>query len=348
MKDYGVKQQIQVFKESDRLTIGSFTIDPVFVTHSVPDTYHFAITTPLGVIYHGSDYKFDLTPVDGRRPNFRKMVAVSQKGILCLLSDSLRSERSGFTPSESTLSAAIERELINCPGRLIFTTMSSQIHRIQQAIDVATQHGRLIAFVGRSMERNAATAQKLGFLKSSKKQVISSKSLQKYKDQELCLIVAGSQGQESSSLTRYAAGTHRLIKPKQNDKVIYSTDIIPGNEQAVYQVIDQMSKQGLEVVYGDLADDLHVSGHASAGEMQLLMELTDPQYVYPIGGTFRHLKRYQHLAVNQGFSREQVIIPRTSQVVEFIDGGHYRFGETLKLKQIRVTQDERKSSPRRR
>src|SRR3989344_1524609 len=229
LNNFDINQKIHVFKETDRLTLGPFTIDPVFVTHSVPDTYHLAIGTPLGLIYHGSDFKF------------------------------------GLTPSESTLTIAIDRELRNCPGRLIFTTMSSQIHRIQQAIDVAYAHGRQVMFIGRSMERNVATARRLGFLKMSQKQEANKKNFNKIPDHQICLIVAGSQGQESSSLTRYASGTHKMIKIRPNDKIIYSTDIIPGNEQLVYEVIDQLTKQNLIVVYGDLADDLHVSGHASAG-----------------------------------------------------------------------------------
>ena len=339
LNNFDINQKIHVFKETDRLTLGPFTIDPVFVTHSVPDTYHLAIGTPLGLIYHGSDFKFDLTPIDGRRPNFKKIVTVAKNGVLCLLSDSLRSERAGFTPSESTLTIAIDRELRNCPGRLIFTTMSSQIHRIQQAIDVAYAHGRQVMFIGRSMERNVATARRLGYLKMSQKQEANKKNFNKIPDHQICLIVAGSQGQESSSLTRYASGTHKMIKIRPNDKIIYSTDIIPGNEQLVYEVIDQLTKQNLIVVYGDLADDLHVSGHASAGEMQLLMELTDPQYLYPIGGSFRHLNRYRQLALGQGFRGDQVIIPKTAQVVEFDSSGHYRLGEVLALKPVRLNQN---------
>ncbi|MDZ7586692.1 MAG: ribonuclease J, partial [Patescibacteria group bacterium] len=236
LADFGFNQTINVIKENDQLRLGPFTVNPIHVTHSVPDTFHYVINTPLGAIYHGSDFKFDLTPLDNWPPNFKKMVNLSQNGILCLLSDCLRSERPGFTPSETTLSQALEREITHCPGRLIFTTMSSQIHRIQQAIDIAVSHGRQICFIGRSMERNTLTAQRLGFLIFSRKNVVNPKKLRNFPDQKLCLIVAGSQGQESSSLTRYASGYHKLLKIKPNDKVVYSTDIIPGNEQAVYRV----------------------------------------------------------------------------------------------------------------
>ena len=342
LADFDFNQTINVLSENDQLHLGPFTVDPIHVTHSVPDTFHYVIKTPLGAIYHGSDFKFDLTPLDNWPPNFKKMINLSKNGILCLLSDCLRSERPGFTPSETTLSHALEREITHCPGRLIFTTMSSQIHRIQQAIDIAISHGRQICFIGRSMERNTLTAQRLGFLKFSRKQVINQKRLKSFPDRKLCLIVAGSQGQESSSLTRYASGYHKLLKIKPNDKVVYSTDIIPGNEQAVYQVIDDLAKAGVQVAYQDTDDDLHVSGHASSGELQLLIHLVSPHYLYPIGGAFRHMRQYLKLAEELGYRQEQMIAPQTGQVVEFDSSGHFHLAETLKLETILINQNELK------
>jgi ribonuclease J len=340
LKDFGVKHKIQVFKETDQLKLGPFTINPIHVTHSVPDAYHFVINTPVGTIYHASDYKFDPMPLDNRPSNLTKIAQLSQKGVLCLLSDCLRSERPGFTPSETTLTQAIHREITYCPGRLIFTTMSSQIHRIQQAVDVGLAHGRKIAFIGRSMERNTQTAARLGFLKLPRKSILNKHQIKKTPDGKLCLIVAGSQGQETSSLTRYAYATNKIIKPKPTDKVIYSTDIIPGNEQAVYKVVDELNRLGVTVVYQETADDLHVSGHASAGEIQLLMQLVKPQYLYPIGGSFRHMRQYQHLAQQIGFRRHQLILPQSAQVVEFTSDGHSHLAEKLNLKEIRLDQNQ--------
>ncbi|KKS80064.1 MAG: Beta-lactamase domain protein [Candidatus Beckwithbacteria bacterium GW2011_GWA2_43_10] len=342
LADFDLNQTVKVLAENDQLRLGPFIIDPIHVTHSVPDTFHYVIKTPVGAIYHGSDFKFDLTPLDNWPPNFKKIVSLSQKGILCLLSDCLRSERPGFTPSEITLSQALEREIVHCPGRLIFTTMSSQIHRIQQAIDIAIAHNRQICFIGRSMEKNTLTAQRLGFLKFSRKQVINPKRLKAFPDRKLCLIVAGSQGQETSSLTRYASGYHKLLKLKPTDKVVYSTDIIPGNEQAVYQVIDDLAQAGVQVAYQDTDDDLHVSGHASAGELQLLLHLVSPRYLYPIGGAFRHMRQYFRLAEELGYRQEQIIAPQTGQVVEFAGSGHFRLAETLKLEPILINQNELK------
>lgn len=338
LQEFKLNSQIKIIQENLEAKLGPFTVSPIHVTHSVPDTLHFVINTPVGAIYHGSDFKFDLTPLDGRPPHFQKIVSLSKPGVKLLLSDCLRSERPGFSLSESALTGAIHREISHCPGRLIFTTMSSNIHRIQQAIDVASSHGRKVAFIGRSMERNVATAARLNLLKLLKSITVNKRVIKKIPDHRLCLIVAGSQGQETSSLTRYAEGSHRLIKARATDKVIFSSDIIPGNEQMVYQVIDQLSKKGVSVAYSDLSDDLHVSGHASAGEIQLLMELVKPNFLYPIGGSFRHMRQYQKLALNMGFRQNQVIIPDSGQIIELNSKGQVILGEVLKLDQIYIEQ----------
>ena len=338
LKEFKINHKIKVIKSSDRLNLGPFSITPIHVTHSIPNTFHFFIHTPIGNFYHGSDFKFDLTPFDHQPPDFQKIVKLAHSKILCLLSDCLRGERSGFTPSETSLMPSLERELTNYPGRLIFTTMSSQIHRIQQAVNVAITSGRKIAFIGRSMEKTTEVARHLGFLKYPQKVVLNKSQLNRISDNKLCLIVAGSQGQESSSLSRYANNTHRLIKVKPTDKVIYSVDIIPGNEQPVYDVIDQLSQAGASVVYQENVKDLHASGHASASELQLLMLLTKPQYLLPFGGSFRHMRQYQKLSIQLGFLKDQIILPHQSQIVEFTKDGNFRLAETLKLKQVRINQ----------
>lgn len=339
LEEFKLKPKVQVLKETDQIKLGPFTIDPIHITHSVPDAYHYLITTPVGRIYHGSDFKFDLTPLDHWPPNFSKIVALSRPGVLCLLADCLRSERSGMTPSETTLTPALKRELNHWGGRLIFTTMSSQIHRIQQAIDVALGFGRRICFIGRSMERTSQIARSLGILSYPQKALVKPREIKRFKDFQLCLIISGSQGQEASSLTRYAAQKHKIIKPKSTDKIIYSTDIIPGNEQAVFKVIDQLVRLGASVVYQETTDDLHVSGHASATEQQLLMELVNPQYLYPIGGSFRHMYRFKEISKQLGFKTQQCILPDFGQVVEFDDSGKSRLAEILPLKLPRINQN---------
>lgn len=339
LEEFSLKTKVQTVKENDQLRFGPFTIDPVHVTHSVPDCFHYLITTPVGKIYHGSDFKFDLTPLDHWPPNFSKIAALSRDGILCLLSDCLRSERPGMTPSEMTLTPALKRELNHWGGRLIFTTMSSQIHRIQQAVDVAMGYGRKICFIGRSMEKTSQIARALNYLHCPAKALIRPKELKRFKDYQLCLIISGSQGQETSSLTRYAAQTHRVLKPKPTDKIVYSTDIIPGNEQAVYKVVDKLARLGTNVVYQENIDDLHVSGHASAAEIQLLMELTNPNYLYPIGGSFRHMYRFRELARQLNFKTEQCLLPEFGQVVEFAEDGRASLTEVLPLQLPRINQN---------
>lgn len=245
-----------------------------------------------------------------------------------------------MTPSETTLTPALKRELNHWGGRLIFTTMSSQIHRIQQAIDVAIGFNRRLCFIGRSMERTSQIARSLGYLHYPQKAVVKPRELKRFKDFELCLIISGSQGQEASSLTRYAAQKHKILKPKTTDKVIYSTDIIPGNEQAVFKVIDKLARLGTSVVYQETTDDLHVSGHASAGEQQLLMELINPAYLYPIGGSFRHMYRFKELARQLDFKAEQCVLPDFGQVTEFDETGRMSLAEILPLNLPRINQNK--------
>lgn len=339
LEEFNLKAKVQEIKETDQVKLGPFTIDPVHVTHSVPDCFHYLITTPVGKIYHGSDFKFDLTPLDHWPPNFAKIVKLSEGGVLCALIDCLRSERSGMTPSETTLTPALKRELNHWGGRLIFTTMSSQIHRIQQAVDVARGFNRKICIIGRSMENTFQIARNLGYLSCPQKDIIKPREIKRFKDFQLCLIIAGSQGQETSSLTRYAAGHHKLLKARSTDKIIYSTDIIPGNEQLVFKVVDQLVRLGTSVVYQETTDDLHVSGHASAGEQQLLMELINPNYLYPTGGSFRHMYRFKELARQLDFKAEQCVLPDFGQVVEF-ESGRARLAEILPLNLPRINQNK--------
>lgn len=339
LEEFGIKTKIGVIKDTDRVRLGPLVIDPVHVTHSVPDAFHYMITTPLGRVYHGSDFKFDLTPLDRRPPDFTKMATLSREGVALALIDCLRSERGGVTPSETTLTPELKRELNHWGGRLIFTTMSSQIHRIQQAVDVAAGYKRKICFIGRSMERTSAIARSLGFLHCPPQAIVKTKEIKRLKDFQLCLIISGSQGQETSSLTRFAAGRHKLLQPKPNDKVVFSTDIIPGNEQAVFGVVDKLVRLGISVAYQDNTDDLHVSGHASATELQLLMELVRPGYLYPIGGSFRHMYRFAELAGQLGYRREQCLLPGFGQVVELDSAGRAGLAEVLPLKLTRINQN---------
>ena len=335
LADFSVSANMQLLPDDQPVRLGVFSIEAVRVTHSVPDARHLAITTPEGVMYHGSDFKFDLAPVDGILPEFQKMAVMGKHGVLCLLSDCLRSEKQGWSLSESILEQTFEREIRDARGKFIVTAMSSNVHRIQQAIDVAARHGRKIALVGRSIESNVMTAVRLGLMRLPEKMMIKKQRIKHLRPAEVCVIIAGSQGQPGSSLVRAVEEEHDFVTINPEDKVVFSTEPIPGSENAVYATIDSLSKQGVDVAYSDVDDALHVSGHGYSGEQKLLMALLKPKYLIPIGGTFRHMVQYRKLAAEMGYSQDQVMLLCDGQVVEF-DQGRVRKAEVVPLRNVMV------------
>ena len=289
LKEYGIIANLHTITFADQINLGRFHLTPVHVTHSIPDAANYVITTPIGIFYHGSDFKFDLTPLDNQPSELGKIAAAGDKGILCLLSDCLGSEKSGFTLSERAIEDTLEKEIRNCPGKFIFTTQSSNISRIQQAIDVGLRRGRKIAFIGRSVEKNTETARKLGYIKYPQDAVVRDKQLLRHPDSQLFLIVAGSQGQAESGLFRIARGEHKYVHTKEGDVVVFSADPIPGNENSVHSLVDALTKLGVRVVYSEIMEDLHRSGHGTQQDLQLMLSLTKPKYILPIGGTYRQM-----------------------------------------------------------
>src|SRR3989344_359021 len=335
LADFSVSANMQLLPDDQPVRLGPFSIETVKVTHSVPDARHLAITTPEGVMYHGPDFKFDLSPVDGVLPEFQKMATIGRQGVLCLLSDCLRSEKTGWSLSESILEETFEREIRDARGKFIVTAMSSNVHRIQQAIDVAARHGRKIALVGRSIESNVMTAVRLGLMRLPEKMMIKKQRIKHLRPAEVCVIIAGSQGQAGSSLVRAVEEDHDFVTINPEDKVVFSTEPIPGSENAVYATIDSLSKQGVDVAYSDVDDALHVSGHGHSGEQKSLMALLKPKYLIPIGGTFRHMVQYRKLAAEMGYSQDQVMLLCDGQVVEF-DQGRVRKAEVVPLRNVMV------------
>lgn len=335
LREHEVKANFIEFPDSQGLVIGDFDIEAIKVTHSVPDSRHYAIHTPEGTIYHGSDFKFDLTPVDGVVSDYNKISAIGEEGVLCLLSDCLRSEKEIHSLSESILKETFEREIRGVKGKFIVTAMSSNVHRIQQAVDVAVASGRQVAFLGRSVEQNIKTATKLGFFTIAEESIVHKKKIEKLPPEKICVIIAGSQGQPESSLSRAAKGDHSLITISPEDKVVFSSEPIPGNEDNVYTAIDSISRIGADIAYSDMHDNLHVSGHASAIEQKLLMQLVKPQFLVPIGGTYRHMVQYRQLAKQMKFDERQVYLLEDGQTLEFKDGKCLP-GPTIKLRHIMV------------
>jgi ribonuclease J len=313
-------QKINVLVPGQPLRLGQFLVESVRVTHSIPDTTHLIINTPAGTIYHGSDFKFDFTPLDGVLPDVRRIGQAGSSGVMLLLSDSLGSERQGYTPSERTLADTFEREISDCKGKFIVTSMSSNISRWYQAATTAIRHGRKIAISGRSIDRNLQIAGRLGYFNLPRSAFVDIRNVKKLPPKNVCILVAGSQGQTGSAMERLATGEHRDLLIKPGDKVIFSSDYIPGNESAVHNLIDALSKMGATVIYSEITDHLHVSGHGSQQDLLLLMALTKPQYLVPIGGTYRHMVQYSRLAQSMGYPEQKILLPEFNQSLVVTDG----------------------------
>ncbi len=338
LKEYGITPRVQkVNFDGGDLRLGNFILNFIRVTHSVPDSSNIFIKTPVGNFYHGSDFKLDLSPFDKKKTDYKKISQLSKEGVLCLLSDCLGSERKGHTPSESTVTAAFEEEIENCKGKFIVTTYSSNISRVNQILQVARKTGRKVCFIGRSVIKAKDITQRLGYMKIDKGMEISTKQLRHYKDSQVVLIVAGSQGQENSALARIVDGEFKEVKITPNDVVIFSADPIPGNEISVYALVDDIARAGARVIYSELSDDFHVSGHGSSEELMLMMNLINPKMVLPIGGTFRQMVAYRGLAEKQGFERKNVLLLEDGQEILF-SRENARLGKKLELETVYVDQ----------
>ncbi len=335
-KEFRIDPRIlNVVKDRQPISLGDFEIKMIPVTHSVPDTKHLIIKTPLGNIYHGSDFKFDWTPVGQELPDIQSMTRAGAEGVVLMLSDCLRSEKGGYSLSEAIVEDSFEREFRGEPNRVVVTTMSSNISRIQQALWVAKRNNRKVAFVGYSVERNVKVATELGFLTIPPRVVVDKRKISTLPKDEQCLIIAGSQGQMGSSLERIATGDHQTVNLDQGDKVIFSADPIPGNESNVYRLIDLLSRHGINVSYSDISSDLHVSGHASSMELMMLMAMVKPKFVMPTGGTHRHTIQYRKLAGEMGIPADHVLMPE-NQAIVIEAGGNVHFGDSIDLKNVYV------------
>lgn len=332
--DAGVKANFQEVNYQQSIRAGDFTIDFVHVTHSIPDASNLIIRTPAGIVYHGSDFKFDWTPVDGFPTEVQKIAKVGSEGVLLLLSDCVRVEKHGYTLSEQKIEETFEQQIQKCVGKFIITTTSSNISRIQQAINVAQRHGRKIVFAGRSIEQNAEVAVKLGYLTLPKTLMITTEEVAKYPGAEVMVLATGSQGQDNSALSRMANGEHK-IKIVNGDFVIFSQDPIPGSEGAIDALINTLIKAGADVYYSAILDDIHVSGHEAADGLKLMLNLVKPKFVWPIGGTLRQIKLYEKLAKSMGYQQNQIVIPQEGQVFEF-DNDRVQVVEKVEVKNILI------------
>jgi len=304
--------------------IGPFEIEFISVTHSTLDCVALAIRTPVGVIIHTGDFKIDQTPVDGAAFDLHALAKYGLEGVLALFSDSTNVERPGFTPSERAVVPRIEELCRSAPRRVILSCFASSIHRIQQVIDIAVRVNRKVAFVGRSMIDNVEIAHSLDLLRIPDGMVVRPQDIRGFDPKRLVILASGSQAEPMSSLSRIAVDNHRHVSVDENDTVILSARIIPGNERSIFRMLDHMFRRRALVYYDNSGGVIHVSGHASQEEQKLILQLVKPKYFVPVHGEYRHLFRHAALAHQLGAVSEEIFLLEDGQAIEFTEDGAKR------------------------
>lgn len=324
LEDFGLTGKFtinQVDPEAGSFVIGSFKITPFRVNHSVPDSIGYCLETPEGKAFHVPDFKFDWTPVDGKQFDLVKVVELAKDGALFLCSDSLGANSEGYTKSEKDIQPVFESIIEKAKGQVIVTTISSNISRIQQAINASVKFDRKVVVVGRSILKNVLVSKELNYLKVSGKDLVRVEKSSSLPSDKLTYIVAGAYGQADSALYRIANGTHKFVQVKKDAVVIFSADPNPpGVSDAVDLVVDKLTEAGAVVHYYEIQNDLHVSGHGSQGDLLLLASLIKPRYFVPIGGTARHLRAYRNLVAETGVAKERIFELKTGRFLEFSSG----------------------------
>ena len=312
----------------DEVSVGPFTVMPFRIGHSIPDAMGIALRTPVGTVVHTGDFKFDHTPVDGKLSDFAILARLGAEGVICLLSDSTRAENPGYTPSERTVGDAFREIMEPLDGRVIVATFASNIARIQQVIDAATDFDRQVAIIGRSMEQNTRVASDLGYLTYEPSRIVPKDRLGDVPDDKIVIATTGAQGEPMSGLARMANGDHRFVEIQQGDTVIVSASPIPGNEEYVARTIDNLFKAGANVYYHTIKR-AHVSGHASQEELKLMLGLTKPKYFIPVHGEFRMQVQHGRLAMETGVAPENVFIIENGTPIEISADGSARRGQPV-------------------
>ncbi|MBF0226790.1 MAG: ribonuclease J [Desulfobacterales bacterium] len=303
-----------------KLEIGPFELDFIRVNHSVIDGVAVAIRTPLGVIIHTGDFKINLSANDGSITDINKFALYGQKGVLALLSDSTNVEREGFTLSDQQIGDSIEKIFSRSNGRIIIALFASNIARIQQVINICESRGRKVFINGRSIETSSNIAKSLGYLKIPDGMLLDITKLSDIPDSKITIVITGSQGEPMSALARISSGTHKYIKVKQEDTIILSSKFIPGNEKAIYHIINSLYRKGADVIY-EMISDIHVSGHAFQEELKLMIKLTKPKYFIPIHGEYRHLVLHTRIAAQIGLPQENILLAENGRVISFNHNG---------------------------
>lgn len=314
------KAMLNTVHAGEKAQIGVFEVEFFHVCHSIPDGIGLGIRTPLGLVVHSGDYKFDHTPVDNWPSDYARLAKFSSEGVLALLSDSTNAERPGWTPSEKVVDAAFQKVFREVSQRIIIVSFASLISRMQQAANVAAAFNRKMAFAGASMVDNAKMAAKLGYLEIPEGVLIPLDQALTLPDDQVLIMCTGSQGEPSSILGRLSMGTNRQFDIKEGDTIVLSSHPIPGNEEPIYRMINRLIERGADVIYEAIAP-VHVSGHASQEEMKLLLHLVRPKYFIPIHGELRHLQQHRKLAEEVGIPHENICVIQNGQVVEITEDG---------------------------
>ena len=307
------------------VNLGPFEVEFVHVTHSTIECVALAIRTPAGIVIHTGDFKVDPTPVDGQSFDLHRFARYGQEGVLALFADSTNAERPGYTPSERAVRPRLEELFRAAPKRVVISCFSSSVHRIQQVIDVATEQGRKIGFIGRSMGDNVEIAHSLNKLRIPDGSVVRPQDIKTFDPRKIVVLASGSQAEPMSALSRIAVDNHRLLELQENDTVILSARIIPGNEKAISRMIDHLFRRRVLVYYeSGRSAPIHVSGHASQEEMKLLLNLVRPRYFVPIHGEYRQLFQHASLAHQVGSVSGEILMVESGQPIEFTADGAFR------------------------
>jgi ribonuclease J len=320
LQEFGIKNaDLREVKAGHSTEVGSFGLEFIGVNHSIPDAVAVAIRTGAGLIVFSGDYKIDLTPIEGSSMDLARLAALGDEGVLAYFGDSTNSERPGYVPSERVVGDTFNKIFEEAEGRIIVASFASHIHRIQQVVETAKRHDRLVGVTGRSMIRNVQIARDLGYLDLPDAMLVDQRDINRVPDSDIAIMTTGSQGEPMAALSRIANGTHRTIEAGPGDVVVIAAHPIPGNERGVSRTINNLMKRGAEVHYSPL-EAVHVSGHAAQEEQKLVLNLLKPRYLVPVHGEFRMLKHHANTAMSVGIPEENIIILENGGRLEFSDG----------------------------
>jgi ribonuclease J len=332
--DLDKKAILNRVKAGQKIELGPFLVEFIQVTHSIVSAVAMAITTPLGVIIHTGDFKVDPTPTDNELFDLHTFAEYGKRGVLLLMSDSTNVDRSGYTESERAVRPRLEDVFNRAERRVVISCFSSSIHRLQQILDLSAEFGRKVAFLGRSMNNVTEIAHNLGLLTIPDNILLRPQDIMSAAPGKVCVVVSGTQGEPMSALSRVAVDQHKSLSVERGDTVVLSSRIIPGNEKAIYRMMNHVAKRGADLVYGSMNPPVHVSGHASVEELKLILNLVRPRYFIPLHGEYRQMAKHASLARNLSHAgMEQAFVLETGQTVE-IDSRGARLGPKVAVGRI--------------